>query len=190
MPSSSRSISVSSPQNYSPLCARALENSLKSDYTRHFYESEESLNNFWKSPQHVNRSNVVEGDKLTVINESYDSLPCSATHSPEFLQDSTQLEASACASNCTTADSRRLDRRPIISEVVSSDTANKERAGRQPNAQELRRCHNKHHANGYDLEITIETTEQWTHTNSCWSLFISCLALFLLMMRGTPTFLS
>ncbi len=163
MPSSG-SVSVSSSQNYSPLCSRALEHSLKSDLNSHFYESEESLNTFWKringtSPQHVSRSNIFEGEKLTVINESYDSLPCSGTNSSEFLQEST-LQASACATNYTMANSRRLAGRPIISEVASSEVLNKGRAGYEPNTQELRKCHDKYHANSCDMEIEVETSEQ------------------------------
>lgn len=154
----SRSMSVNSSPNYSPLCARALDHSLRSDITHHSHESEESLNTFWKrinvSPQHVSQSNVVEGEKLTVINESYDSFHCNTTHSSE-IKDST-LQALACATNCTTADSCWLAGRPI----VSSEAPNKGRTGCEPNAQDLRKCHDKHHANICDIKIEIETSEQ------------------------------
>lgn len=160
---SSRSISVSPSQNYSPLCARALEHSPKLSIPERGYESEESLNTFWKrmncSPQLANRGNLAESDKLTVINESYGSLPCSAAHSAEFLQDSS-LQASGGTASLTTADSRLLSGRPIISKAVSPNIWNKDRPGGQPGSHEHLKHHSKHHANGFDVEIKIEASEQ------------------------------
>ena len=159
---SSQSISVNSSQNYSPLCPRAFDHSHVPERS---YESEESLNTLWKrmncSPHLANRGNLVDSEKLTVINESYASLPCSAAHSNEFLQDSSSLQASGGTASLATADSRLLGGRPTtITKVVSPIIWNKGRLGGQPDSREHLKHHSRHHAHGFDVEIEIEASEQ------------------------------
>lgn len=162
--SSIGSLSESLFQAYSPPSRRAMEsgNGASSDPSRHSYEDVlkskfDDTPRFTSSPRgSVQHHGSSEVEKLTVINESYDSLPCSGDQSFNFLKHC-GLQASSFP-NCTVVDGHRLAGRPIITEVAFNKSR---RVGSQPNAYHFGECSDDLGANSCDtLEIDIETTEQ------------------------------
>lgn len=159
--SSVRSFSVSSSQNYnySPPSVRAVEKINQDDTAHHDYEDVKTnfdemprlASSFQGSAQHMYQS-----DKLTVINESYDSLPCSGDNSFSLLPHS-RLQASSVP-NCTVGDGHGLAGRPIITEVnISEAFSKRKKAGSEPSTQEY---HDLGANSCHIVEIDIETTEQ------------------------------
>lgn len=158
------SLSASSSQNYSPPSARAVKN----DPSQHDYEdittSIDELpklsSSFRGSMQHISHSGEV--DKLTVINESYDSLPCSGNNSLSYFQHSRPQASSV--PNCTTTDGHRIAGRPIITEVTISEALSKrKKSGSQPTticpADDVMDANLG--ANSCEMvEVVIETSEQ------------------------------
>lgn len=168
--SSVRSFSASSCQNYSPPSVRAVEKSIQEDPTaRHDYEDIKP--NFSGSPRRTaslqgSAQYVCSSEKLTVINESYDYLPCSGNNSMSSLPQS-RMQASSVP-NCTLRDGHGLAGRPIITEVTISEAFSKrKKAGKVPSTREME-CRDNLGANSCDLganscdmvEIDLETTEQ------------------------------
>lgn len=157
--SSVRSFSASS-SHYSPRSLRASERGNPDDTQRHDYEDIKTTfdemprlaASFQGSGQFMHQS-----EKLTVINESYDSLPCSGDNSFSFIPHS-RLHASSVP-NCTSGDGHRLSGTPIITEVnISEAFSKRKKAGSVPNTQEH---HDDLGANSCNfVEIDLETTEQ------------------------------
>lgn len=166
--SSMRSLSMGSSQNYSPPSVRAMKASAADDPSCHDYEDIKTnfdevpkltllTSSFRGSTQQMSLSGEV--DKLTVINESYDSLPCSGENSLSYFQHSRPHASSV--PNCAVADSHRLAiaGRPTITEVTISEAFNKRmKVGSKPNTNYLLECHDDLGANM--VEIDMETTEQ------------------------------
>lgn len=160
--SSLRSLSISSSQDYPPHSARTMENVFRNDPALHKYEdvilsgSEECLNATFKvngsprgSIQQIARADTETVDKLTVINETYDPLPCHLSSS-----DCMSFQGSNAAS-CSGGETRVLAYRPIVPEVVSAEVFSKEPV---PNGHSLPKYPEGFHGNSLRLEI--ESCEQ------------------------------
>ena len=161
--SSVRSISVSSSQNYSPPSARALKNSpSQHDYEdiKTSFDDLPKLSSSFRGGSAQLMSHSGEVDKLTVINESYDSLPCSGSNSLSYFQHSRPQASSV--PNCTVADGHRIAGRPIITEVTISEAFSKRK--------KLPSHHPEYPADVIDanlganscemVEVVIETSQQ------------------------------
>jgi hypothetical protein len=162
---SMRSFSISSSQNYSPPSRGMVAGSSP----QHDYEDIKTkfdeipmLSSSFRggSAQHMSQSGEV--DKLTVINESYVSLPCSGNSSLNYFQHPRPQAASS--PNCAVTDRHRLAGRPIITEVSISDALGKrkiKRVGSKPSTNCPTECSDDLGANSCDvLGMDIETTEQ------------------------------
>ena len=159
MISSTRSPSPgNSAQCYSPLAPRVLNPTRRHPYEEIGKgESEESLrlsSSLLLSTQQPLSQTSIEVDKLTVINEMYDSLPCSGESTPQFLRSANRLQyppPTTADYDYVTQNGRQLADEPIVNQVVVSGAFKKREVGKEPNGCHLHMYHADIHANNCDM---------------------------------------
>lgn len=159
---------MSSSHGYLSPSSRALENGI-SNPMHHSYEdiikngSEECLNTSFRisitpsgSVQQATRA-VVEVEKLTVINETYDPLPCHSMSisPPGYFQNASLQTLSAAGSDCFIPDGRLAGRSIITtSEVHDNDYYSK------PGSLPKYNGYDRYQDNSCNMAIEMETSEQ------------------------------